>query len=94
VDAEWTGRERKARGAVPLRRRTPMSDVRKVTIDLVSRGTESVHHVTAHVNVGGSLVDVSLDSEQDPDLRAIVEQLYARLQTLAIQVVQTSLDRS
>jgi hypothetical protein len=70
-----------------------MPDVRKVTLELVSQGTKSVRHLTAHVTVGGSLVDVVLDSDQDSDLDAILERLHAHLHTLAVQVVQRSLAR-
>jgi two-component sensor histidine kinase len=71
-----------------------MSEVRKVTIETVPRGTVTTHQVTADVNVGGSLVDVSFDSEQDPELHEIVEQLQAKLRAMAVHAVQESLHSS
>ncbi|HEX6510329.1 MAG TPA: hypothetical protein VF221_22085 [Chloroflexota bacterium] len=71
-----------------------MSEVRRVTIETVPRGSDTVHHVSANVNVGGSLVDVSFDSEQDPELEGIVEQIHVKLRELAIHAVQTSLHSS
>ena len=68
-----------------------MSDVGKVTIETVGRPTGVVHHVNATVNVGGSLVSVECDSEREPELAQLVDQLYARLSAIALQAVQASL---
>ncbi len=71
-----------------------MSEVRKVTIETVAHGTESLHHVNANVNVGGSLVDVSCNSEGDPELHELVDRLEDKLRMLAIDVVNASLHSS
>jgi predicted NBD/HSP70 family sugar kinase len=71
-----------------------VSEVRKVTIETVARGTASMHHINANVNVGGSLVDVSCDSEGDPELQGLVDRLQDKLRALAIEAVNTSLHSS
>ena len=71
-----------------------MSEVRKVTIETVARGVGSVHHINANVNVGGSLVDVSCNSEGDPELQHLVDRLQDKLRSLAIEVVNVSLHSS
>jgi len=67
-----------------------MSEVGRVTIETVARGGGTVHRISATVNVGGSLVEVHLDSEQDHELQALVDQLNARLRSLALQTIQAS----
>ncbi len=71
-----------------------MSEVRKVTIETVARGAVSMHHINANVNVGGSLVDVSCDSEGDSELQQLVDRLQDKLRALAIEAVNTSLHSS
>jgi predicted NBD/HSP70 family sugar kinase len=71
-----------------------MSEVRKVTIETVASGTGSLHHINANINVGGSLVDVSCNSEGDPELHELVDRLQDKLRALAIDVVSTSLHSS
>ena len=71
-----------------------MSEVRKVTIETVARGTGSLHHISANVNVGGSLVDVSCNSEGDPELQQLVDRLQDKLRSLAIEAVNVSLHSS
>lgn len=68
-----------------------MSDVGKVTIEPVARSTGIAHHVSAAVNVGGSLVDVQFDSEQDPELAGIIDHLYAKVSSIALETVRASL---
>jgi hypothetical protein len=46
------------------------------------------------VNVGGSLVDVSCDSEGDPELQGLVDRLQDKLRALAIEAVNMSLHSS
>jgi hypothetical protein len=43
------------------------------------------------VNVGGSLVEVRLDSEQDHELNVLANQLNARLRSVALQTIQAAL---
>ena len=71
-----------------------MSEVRKVTIETIARGTGYLHHVNANVNVGGSLVDVSCNSEGDPELQQLVDRLQDKLRSLAIEAVNVSLHSS
>jgi two-component sensor histidine kinase len=71
-----------------------MSEVRKVTIETVARGAISMHLINANVNVGGSLVDVSCNSEGDPELQELVDRLQDRLRSLAIEAVNVSLHSS
>src|SRR5450759_2250372 len=71
-----------------------VSEVRKVTIETVARGAVSMHHINANVNVGGSLVDVSCDSEGDSELQQLVDRLQDKLRALAIEAVNTSLHSS
>ena len=68
-----------------------MSNVGKVTIDPVSRPAGTTRHVRATVNVGGSLVEVECDTEQDSELADLVDHLCSRLQTIALSAVQSSL---
>jgi len=67
-----------------------MSEVGKVTIQTGDRGGRTIRRISATVNVGGSLVEVHLDSEQDHELQALVDQLNARLRSLALQTIQAS----
>jgi hypothetical protein len=46
------------------------------------------------VNVGGSLVQVECDSNQDAELAELVDRLCAKLGHMAVEVVQTSLHHS
>jgi hypothetical protein len=71
-----------------------VSEVRKVTIETIARGGISLHHINANVNVGGSLVDVSFNSEGDPELQQLVDRLQDKLRSLAIEAVNVSLHPS
>jgi hypothetical protein len=71
-----------------------VSEVRKVTIETVARGAVSMHQINANVNVGGSLVDVSCNSEGDPELQELVDRLQDKLRSLAIEAVNVSLHPS
>jgi hypothetical protein len=68
-----------------------MSEAGKVTIETVARGGGMVHRISATVNVGGSLVEVHLDSEQDHEVNVLVDQLNARLRSLALQTIRAAL---
>jgi hypothetical protein len=68
-----------------------MSDVGHVTIDPVARGSEVTRHVRTMVNVGGALVQVECDSNQDAELDQLIDRLFAKLGHMAVEVVHTSL---
>jgi len=67
-----------------------MSEVGKVTIQTGDRGGRTIRRISATVNVGGSLVELHLDSEQDHELTALVDELNAKLRSLALQAVQAA----
>ena len=62
----------------------------KPALTTVARGGRTVHRISAVVNVGGSLVELHLDSEQDHELTALVDELNAKLRSLALQAVQAA----
>ncbi len=68
-----------------------MSDVGRVTIETVAGPKGLVRQISGTVNVGGSLVRVACDSEQDPVLDRAVDDLYARITALALETVHASL---
>ncbi|GAC1467709.1 MAG: hypothetical protein PVSMB7_14680 [Chloroflexota bacterium] len=68
-----------------------MSDVGKITIEVVARSGKITRHVSAIVNVGGSLVDVECESDQDPELAQLVDHLSTKLSSIALDKVRASL---
>ncbi|HEX8918445.1 MAG TPA: hypothetical protein VF898_08075 [Chloroflexota bacterium] len=68
-----------------------MSEVGKVTIEPIARPGGIFHHVSATVNVGGSLVSVNEDSEQDRELAELVDRLYTKLSAMGVETVRASL---
>ena len=68
-----------------------MSEVGKVTIESVPRSGEIVHRVSTTVNVGGSLVSVTEDSENDPELAELVDRLYGKLSAIGVETIRASL---
>jgi hypothetical protein len=71
-----------------------MSEVRTCTIETVHRAEGTTYRVHANVNVGGSLVDLSLQSDYDLVLHDLVERFCARLCMLAEQTSHQSLECS
>jgi hypothetical protein len=65
-----------------------MSEVRTCTIETVHRADDVTHRVHASVNVGGTLVDLTFNSDYDLVLYDLVERLFARLCTLAEEAAQ------
>jgi len=68
-----------------------MSEVGKVTIQTGDRGGRTIRRISATVNVGGSLVAVHPESEQDPERSVLVNELDAKLRSLALQIAQAAL---
>lgn len=65
-----------------------MSEVRMCTIETVHRAAEATYRLHANVNVGGTLVGLTFNSDYDLVLHDLIERLVARLCTLAEQAVQ------